>query len=99
MLKIHLIEHLIKMRGQEMLKKVKVYSLSTCPVCKKVKEFLDKNNVQYETIEVDNLIGGEQWLALKDLKRINPNETFPTVVVERAVVGFDEENLRKVLDL
>ncbi|MCX8034134.1 MAG: glutaredoxin family protein [Thermodesulfovibrio sp.] len=82
-----------------MLRKVKLYSLSTCPVCKKVKEFLNSNDVQYETIEVDILDGGEQWVALKELKKINPQETFPTVVVEKAIVGFDEENLKKVLDL
>lgn len=82
-----------------MLRKVKVYSLSTCPVCKKVKEFLNNNNIQYEIIEVDTLDGGEQWVALKELKKINPQETFPTVIVERAVVGFDEENLKKILDL
>ncbi len=82
-----------------MHKKIKVYSLSTCPVCKKVKEFLSNNNVQYETIEVDTLDGGEQWVALKELKKVNPQETFPTVVVETAVVGFDEENLRKILGL
>lgn len=82
-----------------MLRKIKLYSLSTCPVCKKVKEFLNNNNIQYETIEVDILDSGEQWVALKELKKINPQETFPTVVVEKAVVGFDEENLKKVLDL
>lgn len=82
-----------------MLRKVKVYSLSTCPVCKKVKEFLNNNDVQYETIEVDMLDGGEQWVALKELKKVNPQETFPTVVVEKAIVGFDEENLKKILDL
>ncbi len=82
-----------------MLRKVKLYSLSTCPVCKKVKEFLNNNNIQYETIEVDILDSGEQWVALKELKKINPQETFPTVVVEKATVGFDEENLKKVLDL
>ncbi|MCX7988773.1 MAG: glutaredoxin family protein [Thermodesulfovibrio sp.] len=82
-----------------MLRKVKLYSLSTCPVCKKVKEFLSDNNVEYETIEVDILDGGEQWVALKELKKINPQETFPTVVVEKAIVGFDEENLKKVLEI
>lgn len=82
-----------------MLRKVKLYSLSTCPVCKKVKEFLNNNNIQYETIEVDILDSGEQWVALKELKKINPQETFPTVVVEKTTVGFDEENLKKILDL
>ncbi len=82
-----------------MRRKIKLYSLSTCPVCKKVKEFLKNNNIEYEMIEVDTLEGGEQWVALKELKKINPQETFPTLVVEKAVVGFDEENLKKILEL
>lgn len=82
-----------------MLRRVRLYSLSTCPVCKKVKEFLKNNSVEYELIEVDTLDSGEQWLAMKELKKINPQETFPTVVVETAVAGFDEESLRKILQL
>lgn len=82
-----------------MLRRVRLYSLSTCPVCKKVKEFLKNNSVEYELIEVDTLDSGEQWLAMKELKKINPQETFPTVIVETAVVGFDEESLRKILEM
>lgn len=82
-----------------MLRRVRLYSLSTCPTCKKVKEFLKNNSIETEVIEVDTLESGEQWLVMKELKKINPNETFPTVVVERAVVGFDEENLKKLLEI
>ena len=31
---------------------VKVYSTSTCPYCVMVKEFLKKNNIQFENIDV-----------------------------------------------
>lgn len=82
-----------------MLRKVKLYSLSTCPACKRMKEFLNKNNVDCEIIDVDTLDGGEQWVALKDLRKINPQETFPTLIVEKAVVGFDEDSIRKLLEL
>lgn len=82
-----------------MLKRVRLYSLSTCPVCKKVKEFLKNNAVEFELIEVDTLEGGEQWVALKELRKINPDETFPTLIVEKAVVGFDEDSIKKLLDI
>lgn len=82
-----------------MLKRIRLYSLSTCPVCKKVKEFLKNNSIEAEIIEVDTLDSGEQWVAIKELKKINPKETFPTVVVENAVVGFDEEALKKILEI
>lgn len=82
-----------------MLKRVRLYALSTCPVCKKVKEFLRNNSIDAEIIEVDTLDSGEQWVAVKELKKINPQETFPTLIVEKAVVGFDEEALRKILEI
>ncbi|MCS7202969.1 MAG: glutaredoxin family protein [Thermodesulfovibrio sp.] len=82
-----------------MLKRVRLYSLSTCPVCKKVKEFLKNNSIEFELIEVDTLEGGEQWVALKELRKINPNETFPTLIVEKATVGFDENSIKRILEI
>lgn len=32
-------------------------------------------------------------------KKINPDETFPTLVVETAVVGLNEEELKKILEV
>jgi glutaredoxin-like protein NrdH len=83
----------------EMLRRVRLYSLSTCPVCRKVKEFLASNSIEHELIEVDTLESGQQWLAMKELKKINPKETFPTVVVEKAIVGYDEEGLKQILEI
>ena len=45
---------------EEQKKKVKLYSLSTCPTCKGVQKFLDGHHVKYELIEVDLLDSGEQ---------------------------------------
>lgn len=82
-----------------MHRKIRVYSLSTCPACKRLKEFLKSHNIEYETIDVDTLDSGEQWVALKELRKINPQETFPTIVVEKAVVGYEEEALKKLLEI
>ena len=54
-------------------KKVRGYSLSTCPACNKLKKFLDENEIVYESIVVDSLDSGEQWLASKELKKYNPS--------------------------
>jgi glutaredoxin len=80
-------------------RRVRLYSLSTCPACKRVKQFLTDQGVPYEEILVDTLDSGEQWLATKEVKKYNPAATFPTVVVEQTVVGFNEEALRTVLGL
>ena len=71
------------------MKKVRLYTLSTCPVCKKVKQFLDESGISYALIVVDTLDGSEQWAATKELARHNPQASYPTVVIEDVVVGYD----------
>ncbi len=80
-------------------KRVRLYSLSTCPTCKKVKEFLEKNAIQYELTEVDLLDSGEQWLTSKELKKYNPEATYPTLIVEEVIKGLDEDAIREALDI
>jgi len=80
------------------MKKITLYSLSTCPVCKKVKKFLDDSGIAYTLIEVDTLEGGEQWVMTRELAKRNPQGTYPTTVVEDVIVGNDVEALQsKVL--
>jgi glutaredoxin len=83
----------------EQKKRVRLYSLSTCPTCKKVKEFLDKNAIQYELTEVDLLDSGEQWLTSKELKKYNPEATYPTLIVEEVIRGLDEDSIRKAVSI
>ncbi len=80
-------------------KKVRLYSLSTCAVCKKVKKFLEDNGISYQCIEVDTLDSGEQWVTSKELKKYNPAGSYPTVVVEEVVIGFDELALKQTLGI
>ncbi|MBI5103294.1 MAG: glutaredoxin family protein [Nitrospirae bacterium] len=75
------------------MKKITVYSLSTCPACKKLKAFLDEKGISYSLIEVDTLDSGEQWAVTKELSRHNPGKTFPTTVVEEVIIGFRPEEL------
>ena len=85
---------------EEQKKKVKLYSLSTCPTCKGVQKFLDEHHVKYELIEVDLLLdSGEQWVTSKELKKYNPAATYPTLIVEEIILGLDEEAIKKALGL
>jgi glutaredoxin len=84
---------------EEQKKKVRLYSLTTCPACKKMKKILDKHNIQYELIEVDLLDSGEQWVTSKKVKRYNPAVTYPTLVIEKVFLEPDEEAIKKALDI
>jgi glutaredoxin len=84
---------------EEQKKKARLYSLSTCPTCKRVKKFLDGYNIKYELIEVDLLDSGEQWVTSKEVKRYNPAVTYPTLVIEEVVLGLDEEAIKNALGI
>lgn len=79
--------------------RVTLFSLSTCAVCKKVKKFLDDRGIPCTTIEVDTLDSGEQWLMTKELSKHNPQATYPTLVIEEVIKGYDVGALEsKLLD-
>ncbi|MFY9397278.1 MAG: glutaredoxin family protein [Desulfomonilia bacterium] len=80
--------------------KVKMYTLSTCSHCKACKKFMNDNGVEYEYVDVDLLDGQERQSAIEEVRRLNSMVTFPTIIVgERVIVGFREDEIRKVLRL
>ena len=81
--------------------KVKLYALSTCVWCKKTKQFLDDNGVVYDCVFVDKLDREQRKEIGAEVRKWNPSESFPTVVVDdqTVVVGYKVEQLREVLDL
>jgi glutaredoxin-like protein NrdH len=84
---------------EEQKKKIRLYTLSTCPECKRLKKFLDENNIQYQLVEVDLLDSGEQWVTSKEVKKYNPAVTYPTLVIEEVMLGLDEKAIKESLDI
>ncbi len=78
---------------------VKVYALSTCPWCKKVKRYLEENNVQFEILDVDLLQGEEQAQALKEVEKLTGKRGFPVTVINDTVIsGFKEDQIAEALN-
>jgi len=77
--------------------KVVMYGLSTCIWCKKTRQLLTDLGVDFDYIYVDLLSGNEKESAVREVKRFNPSVSFPTVIIndERAILGFDEQAIRK----
>lgn len=77
---------------------VKVYSLSTCPWCKKVKRLLDEKGVQYEIIEVDLAEGQDQKQALEEVEKLSGSRSFPVTVIKETVIrGYKEDEIVEAL--
>ena len=77
---------------------VKVYALSTCPWCKKVKRYFDDHQVQYDCIDVDLAQGEEQKTALEEVEKLTGRRSFPVTVIGEAVIqGYKEDEIERAL--
>ena len=80
--------------------KIKLYTLSTCSHCNRTKRFFREHDIDMEFTDVDLLKGEERERVMEEVRKLNPDCSFPTICInEVIVVGFNEEKLRKVLDL
>jgi glutaredoxin len=79
---------------------VTLYALSTCPYCRMTKKFLDKNEVEYELIEVDLLEGEEKDDAVAKVKELSGGTSFPVLKAgDEIVVGFNKPKIKALLSL
>jgi glutaredoxin-like protein NrdH len=74
-----------------------LYTLSTCMWCRMAKNLLHDLGVGYEYIDVDSLPPEEKDVVKKEIKKWNPDGSYPTIVIndKDCVSGFDEAEIRE----
>jgi glutaredoxin len=79
---------------------VMLYALSTCVWCQKTKRLLNDLGVEYDFTDVDLLTDAEGEAAIESIKKYNRAPSFPTLVIDdsKAIVGFQEDAIREVLE-
>jgi len=79
--------------------KIKLYTLSTCSHCMKAKQYFKDRNIAAECVDVDLATGEERKRLIEEVKKLNPECSFPTICIGDCVIaGFDEEKIRKTLE-
>ena len=74
---------------------IKIYTTPTCPWCKKTKEFLKENNIEYEEIDVS---GNQE--AQKEMIDKSGQMGVPVIDIGgEIIVGYDIDKLKKALKL
>lgn len=77
---------------------VTLYALSTCMWCKKTRDLLSKLGVSYDYVYVDLTSGTERAELIDELRRFNPDITFPTLVANgRVIIGYKENEIKSAL--
>lgn len=72
---------------------VKIYSTPTCSWCKKTKEYLKRNNVEYVEVNVaDDMEGREEMFKLSKQSAV------PVINIDgNIIVGFDKAAIDELL--
>lgn len=79
---------------------IKLYALSTCVWCSKVKKLLSDLGVKHEYIDVDELSGKQQAAIREQLDAIDPDWRFPCLVIDGGrvcICGFKEQDIKEAL--
>ena len=78
--------------------KVFMYTLSTCPWCRKTKQFFKDRNIQFDFVDYDLAAEEEQERILEDMSKRSSNTAFPYVMIgEEIVVGYNPERYSELL--
>lgn len=81
-------------------REIRLLTLSTCYFCATVKRMLDKAGLKYTYTDLDLLPDDEREKQMEELRKFNPEESFPIVIIDNlAIVGFQEERIKKELGI
>lgn len=74
---------------------VRVYSTSSCPYCRMAKEFLKKNNIEFEDIDVS-----KDQKAAQEMIEKSGQMGVPVIEIDgKIIVGYNVTALREALKL
>ncbi|MCC7560913.1 MAG: glutaredoxin family protein [Methanobacterium sp.] len=79
--------------------KIVLFALSTCGWCKKTRMLLEDVGAEYDYVYLDLLQGDEKQEVIQQVKKWNPQLSFPTMVIndKETIVGFNEDKVREIL--
>jgi len=81
------------------MKKVSMYTLSTCPWCRKTKKFFTERNIPFEFTDYDLADQATQDKIMRDLEAEGVNG-FPFVRIgDQVVEGYQPDRYAKLLGI
>ena len=77
------------------MKKVRIFTTNMCPWCRRTKEFLKENNVEFEEINVER----DREMAVKMISVSGRNGVPQLWIGDEIIIGFDKAKIKVLLDL
>jgi glutaredoxin-like protein NrdH len=80
--------------------RIKLYAVSTCGHCNTLKKMLGSGNFNFDSVDVDLLVGKQRREMLEEVRQINKRCSFPTMLIgETVIVGFKENEIKEALGI
>jgi glutaredoxin-like protein NrdH len=92
---------IVKVPGRNKKHKILVYALSTCGWCKRAKQFLKDNNVEYEYIDVDLCNLEDKQKIFKEIQSRGGILAYPTLIIDNKTLftGAPQDKLKEALEI
>ena len=75
--------------------KVRVFSTPACPYCVTLKGFLEKNNIEFEDVDV-----AADAVAREEMVKKSNQIGVPVIEIDgQFITGFDKEKIEKLLNI
>ena len=77
-----------------------VYALSTCPWCRKAKQYFEENDVVFEAVDVDLLADDESDRLADEAFTLSGSRAYPVVKIgAEGIVGYAPERYAQLLGI
>lgn len=93
--------NIVKVQGKNNKHKVRMYALSTCIWCKRTKQLLNDNDVEYEYVDVDLADKEDYDKIRKEILNKGGSLAFPILIIDdnRLINGYRVEEIKEALEL
>ena len=92
---------IVKVNGKKRSHKVFMYAISTCVWCKRTKQFLKDNNIEFEYVDVDLCDDENQEKVEKEITKRGGELVYPTTIVDDKILitGYKLDKISEALGL
>ncbi|KYK33907.1 MAG: hypothetical protein AYK18_04260 [Theionarchaea archaeon DG-70] len=77
-----------------------MFTLNSCPWCRKTKQLLNTIGVEYSYVDIDCAAREDRQRLMETLEKWNPACIFPTVVInkDQCISGHNQFRIREALE-
>lgn len=92
---------IVKVPGKNNKHKVRIYALSTCIWCKRTKQFLKDNEVEYEYVDVDLVDKNDYDEIRKEILDRGGSLAFPVLIIDdnKIINGYRVDEIKEALEI